>query len=240
MENSPVIWSILPDSVVYLVGPTASGKTEFALKLCSNASSMLSSSPNRKTPSGSVNYWYNIHSSAVLKMESIFPNVKLHQGLPSSILSDPSKYFSPRSSKSIDDASPVGLHNLVVVDDLALECAESANFTRFLTQCVHHLDISVIILVHSLFFEGKYRKLQMAQASYFILFRAPRSMGSLASLAGQMSLTSPNLLKYAFADICTKEYIPLVIDVHKNTDPELTLLSHIFPNQYPICVYQER
>ena len=225
------MWNFVPDSIVYLTGPTGAGKSEFILHLLSNQYSLLGGDP--LNPPSSITYCYGFHSSIISRISLLYPEIRLHQGLDKDMLSSPETYFSAK--KNLTES----LHNLLIIDDLGPECAESIAFTRLLTQGSHHLNITIIIVTHSLFFEGKQRKLQMQQASYFVLFKSPRSTDSVARMSSQIATVSPQLVKYAFKTICQLEYIPLIIDVHKATNSDLTLLSHILPEQYPITVYSD-
>lgn len=229
--NQDLIWKFLPDSIIYVSGQTGAGKSTFLLSLLADNAAMLSGSaefpPN-------IIYCYGMHSEMVHKLSKSPLNIKLIQGLDKTLLDHPEDFFSPRAEGTPKDV----LQNLIVFDDLAISTANSASFTRLLTEAVHHRSVSCIVATHSWFFEGKFRRLQMSQASYFVSFKSPRSMDSVCRLAQQLSLVSRKAAKAAFQHISMLEYTPLIMDAHKDTPPQLTLLSGILPHQYPITVYQ--
>lgn len=224
-------WKFLPDTIIYLCGQTASGKSTFLAALLENDARLLSGSSSHPP---NVFYCYGMHSPMVHTLSQSPLDIKLVQGLDANLLENLEDHLHPRPS----NVSPDILHNLIIFDDLAIPTANSAAFTRLLTEGVHHRSTTVIVICHSWFFDGKFRRLQMSQGSYFVTFRSPRSMDSVCRLAQQLSLVSRKSVKEAFKHICSLNYIPLIIDAHKDTHPQLSLISNILPEQYPVTVYQ--
>ena len=220
-------WKFQPNSIIYIIGPTGSGKSEFIKQLLANNASMLSAEPGTRL---NMHLWYGMYSNFVQHVAENFPEAKLHEGLNYNVLDNLEETFKPQPDSS-------GLHNLIICDDLGPAVGNCPQFNRLITMGVHHLQITVIIVCHRLFEDGKYRKLQMENANYFVIFKSLRALDSLVRLATQLSLVSTSLLKFAFADICKQDYTPLVLDIHKSTDPDLCLVSSILPHQFPVVAY---
>lgn len=234
MQQDELAWDFAPQSLIYITGPTQAGKSEFVLRLLQDNARMLGGSPDN--PPISLTYLYGIHSPMVHRITQLpLPSVKVFQGLDSQVIDGVETYFSAQVEP--DENSPPKLRHILVLDDLAQEASDSVAVTRLLTQGIHHLGITVIFLTHSIFFDAKQRKLQQQQASYFVLFRSPRSMESVIRLGRQISFPSIEGLRYGYQSINALHYTPLVIDLHKDTNPEISILSHIFPEQYPVSVY---
>lgn len=230
MDSSELCWSFQPQSLIYLVGPSQVGKSEFALRCLQDNAALLGGSESNKPLS--LTYLYNFHNPMVHKISQLpLPNVVVRQGLDPAIIETPEDYFGMPQK---------GLGHILVIDDLGTESANSPAVTRLFTQGVHHLNLTIIIINHSIFFEGKERKLQQQQATYMVLFKSPRSLDSVCRLSQQLGgLGSLKALKFAFSCICAQDYTPLVIDLSKDTDQQLMLVSNILPEQYPVVVYTE-
>lgn len=222
-------WYFQPNSSIYLVGMSGCGKSSFALKLLENHCALLGGSP--ENPPKSITYLYNIHNPMV-DIISHLPNSTVRQGLDPEIINTPEKFFGTPTEKQLKH-----LGHVLIVDDLGVEFSDSPAFTKLFTQGVKHLGITLIVMVHSLFFPGKDRKLQQNNANYIVLFKSPRALASVAHMSRQLAIGNPKKLLFAYQSICELEYIPLIVDLGIQTHPELMLVSHIFPDQYPVNVY---
>ena len=221
-----------------VIGPSSSGKSSFALKLLENEASALGGGNPY-----SVTYLHGFHSSTIAKLKAMPLSCPLiiRQGLDPEIVEEPEAYFGrlvPVTESREQREDPNVLGHVLILDDLAIEAAKSPAFTRLLTQGTHHLKITLIFLAHSLFHAGKERSLQQQQASYFVLFKSPRAVNSILTLGSQMCLPK-NELKNAYSSISKLDYVPLILDLHKSTPPELSILSHVLPEsaEQPIYVY---
>lgn len=215
-------WSILPGSVVFVIGPTTCGKSRYVMSLLGNKASLLNG-----PITGNLIYSYGIHSPMVNNISQQFPGALLSERLDEEILSKPEKFFNPHKL------------DVWIIDDLATEVYDSKQMTEMITRGAHHLRVTIIIIGHALFDGGKYRKKQHENGHYFILFKSPRSRQSIGIFARTIGVASPAKITAAYKE-CTQEdkYSPLIIDCRPETHPRLVLLSSILPQQYPVTVWE--
>ena len=186
----------------------------------------------------SVTYLYGFHSKTVdilpeFVATQMGPETRLYmnKGLDPDVVTEAETFFVGGEER------PEGsLRHILIVDDLGMEVAASPAFTTLLTQGTHHRQITILIISHALFHEGKERRMQHLQSSYTILFKSPRALSSVKSLAGQMQL-SGQAIDSGYRHISEFSHQPLILDYHKDTPPSLSILSHVLPEDEKLFVY---
>ena len=117
---------------------------------------MIDPSPER------VTWYYGEWQSAYENLD--LPNLRLEEGLPTSF-----------------DASK---RNIVVLDDLMAETDERV--TNLFTKKSHHCNTSVIYLVQNLFPKNKESRTIRLNSQYIVVFKNPRDVSQITTLAKQM------------------------------------------------------
>ena len=131
---------------------------------------MIDPSPER------VTWYYGEWQSAYENLD--IPNLRLEEGLPTSF-----------------DASK---RNIVVLDDLMAETDERV--TNLFTKKSHHCNTSVIYLVQNLFPKNKESRTISLNSQYIVVFKNPRDVSQMTTLAKQMYPGRVKFVQEAFAD----------------------------------------
>ena len=136
------------------------------------------------------------------------PNLLLEEGLPSSF-----------------DASK---RNIVVLDDLMAETDERV--TNLFTKKSHHCNTSVIYLVQNLFPKNKVSRTISLNSQYIVVFKNPRDVSQLTTLAKQMYPGRVKFVQEAFADATPTPYGYILVDMKQDTPEDLRLRTSILPD----------
>ena len=184
-----------------VAGPTGCGKTTFVARLLRNASEMIDPPPERVT-------WYYGEWQAGYKNLDI-PNMRMEEGLPQSFDND-------------------GKRGLVVLDDLMAETDDRV--TNLFTKKSHHSNTSVIYLVQNLFSKNKESRTISLNSQYMIVFKNPRDVTQMTTLAKQMYPGRVKFVQEAFADATASPYGYLLIDLKHNTPDDMRLRTSILPD----------
>ena len=170
-----------------VAGPTGCGKTTFVARLLRNASTMIDPPPVR------VTWYYGEWQSAYENLD--IPNLHLEEGLPTSF-----------------DASK---RNIVVLDDLMAETDERV--TNLFTKKSHHCNTSVIYLVQNLFPKNKESRTISLNSQYIVVFKNPRDVSQMTTLAKQMYPGRVKFVQEAFADATSTPYGYILVDLKQDT-----------------------
>ena len=183
-----------------VAGPTGCGKTTFVARLLRNASTMIEPAPER------VMWYYGEWQSAYENLD--IPNLHLEEGLPTSF-----------------DASK---RNIVVLDDLMAETDERV--TNLFTKKSHHCNTSVIYLVQNLFPKNKESRTISLNSQYIVVFKNPRDVSQMTTLAKQMYPGRVKFVQEAFADATSTPYGYILVDLKHDTPEDLRLRTSILPD----------
>ena len=192
-----------------VAGPTGCGKTTFVARLLRNASEMIDPPPERVT-------WYYGEWQAAYKNLDI-PNMRMEEGLPTSLDNDDGK------------------RGLVVLDDLMAET--DSRVTNLFTKKSHHSNTSVIYLVQNLFSKNKESRTISLNSQYMIVFKNPRDVTQMTTLAKQMYPGRVKFVQEAFADATSTPCGYLLIDLKQNTPDDMRLRTSILPDDAHQWVY---
>ena len=80
--------------------------------------------------------------------------------------------------------------NLLVLDDLMTSAGESKQISKLFTQEAHHKNLTVIFIVHNLFYQGREMSTIcnaiILNAHYLVLYKNPRDKSQIHYLAHQI------------------------------------------------------
>lgn len=122
-----------------------------------------------------------------------------------------------------------------IFDDLMSNIDETMQncFTVF----SHHLKVSIILLVQSLFLESKIYRTCSLNAHYIVLMKNSRDGVSVSYLARQMSPYHSKYITEAYMQATKTPYSYLLFDMRQETNDILRLRSNIF--SHPVSIYIE-
>ena len=187
-----------------VAGPTSCGKTEFVSRLLRHAQEKIDPPPDK------VLWFYGEWQDAYAKLKDEL-QVEFIEGLPDPNMLDPQH------------------RNLAVVDDLLSET--DARVTKLFTKGSHHRNTSVIFISQNLFDKNRENRTISLNSHYIVLFKSPRDVQQVETLARQMYPGNSQFMREAFADATREPYSYLLIDLKPNTPDELRLRSQIFPGE---------
>ena len=123
-------------------------------------------------------------------------------------------------------------NNLIVLDDLMSEIKDSAHLADLFTKWSHHSNTSVVYLVQNLYEKGKSSVTAAKNAQYTVLFKNPRSVGDVRTLAQQLFPAGHANDFIQLVHHATQEpYTYLLIDCHPQTPDVFKFRTNIFPGE---------
>ena len=174
-------------------------KTVFTFRLIKLAQEIITPPPER------IVYGYG-------EYQDIFPDypeVEFHEGLP-----DVTQFDGKTRT-------------LLIIDDLMSESGDSVS--NIFTKGSHHRNISVLFLSKNLFCKSKQNRNMSLNAHYMVLFKNPRDVMQIATLARQIGRSK--FLVEAFNDATTNPFGYLLIDLKPDTPENLRVRTNIFPDE---------
>ena len=130
-----------------------------------------------------MTWLYVAYQPAYIELSQMFPNILLIEGIPENL----NKYINPK------------YRNLICIDDLMSETGGDKQITNLFTKGSHHRNLSVIMLLQNLFYNGKESRKISLNAHYIVLFKNPRDNTIITSLTKQMYSGKIKFLQEAFA-----------------------------------------
>ena len=159
-------------------------------------------------------YCYGAYQSMFDEMKNEIPNIFFVEGLPNDLL----------------DMVDSRQRNLLILDDLMSELADNKMMIQLFTKGRHN-NLSVIFIVHNLFYQGKEMRTVSLNASYIVLFRSPRDKTQIMNLAKQMYPGNAKFVLEAYENAAERSHEYLVIDLRSNTPEQFRLRTNIFPDE---------
>ena len=190
-------------------GSSGAGKSEFVFKVLENADSLYA------TDIGKIVFCYNEWQKGYERFEND-ERFLFIEGLPT--LASLKDFKKP----------------LLVLDDLMIAIDKWPEAERLFSVCSHHYDMSVITVIHSIFYSKTIRNLRM-HTSYLVLFKNVPDRLAIRNLATQIFPTNRNFFISAYEDCTIAPHSYLLVDLHKNTEERFRLRSNIFPGQPTYC-----
>ena len=187
-------------------GPTGSGKTQFVKRMILEGESVVDKPPDR------ILWLYGEYQDAYDELKAPIPNIRFVEGFP------------PNLNALVDPS----VNNMVVVDDLMLECSKDSRLTNVFTKGSHHRNMSVIFIVQNLFLDSKQFRTISLNAHYMVLFKNARDKSQVVHLAKQVFPGQVKFVQESFADATRHPYGYLLLDLRATTPEHLTLRTDIF------------
>ena len=183
-----------------LCGPTQCGKTHFTFRFIREVKRLMTPPPEQ------IVYCYS-------EYQSIFadhPQVEFHEGLP--------------NLKDFDGSK----RTLLIIDDFMNE--SGVDVSKIFTKGSHHRNISVFFLTQNLFYKSKDSRTMSLNTHYIVVFKNPRDVTQITTLAKQMYPGNTNFMVEAYRDATSKPYGYLLIDLKPQTDERIRLRTNVFPD----------
>jgi hypothetical protein len=127
---------------------------------------------------------------------------------------------------------------LIIFDDSMTDLWE--DFEQIFTNISHHQNCSVIFITQNLFLNNKVYRTMSLNAHYFFLMKNERDKQQIGILAKQFCPGNTTYVIQSFNEATKAPFSYLMIDFTQESPGCLKLRSHIFPNQFPYCIYLEK
>lgn len=196
-----------------VAGPTACGKSMFVSKLIELSSIVCYPSPVK------ITYCYGEWQPLFLSMK----NVNFIEGLPNEILT------------SVNGQNSEWL----IIDDLMHESSNSKLITDLFVKGSHHKNLSVILIVQNLFSKGKEFRTISLNSHYIVLFKNPRDMSVIYSIAKQVLPSGVKFLTEAYFDATRKPFSYLFLNLKQDTDDRVRFISNVL-NEGTMIAYNKK
>ena len=207
---------IEPCSSILIAGPTGSGKSRWTETFLNQLDYLYTLPPQK------ILYCYGIFQSLFEDMERQIPHFTLHQGVP--------------SMSEIDEFAD-GVHNLIVLDDLAHNVLDSKTMELLFTQGCHHKKLSVIFITQNIYGQGKSARTIALNCWYMILFKNIRGTSQIKTLGQQLFPGKSHYLVKSFEDATKIPFGYLMIDLSPRGHDEYRLRTRVFRDE-DIVVYK--
>ena len=109
------------------------------------------------------------------------------------------------------------------------ETGNDKGITNLFTKGSHNKNLSVILPVQNLFYNGKESQNISPNTHYIVLFKNPRGNTIITSLAKQMYPGKVKFLQEAFKDAAKKPYHYLFLDLKPYTEERYRVSTYIMP-----------
>lgn len=158
-------------------------------------------------------------------MEQEFPNLTLHEGIP-----------TRETIESFAD----GLHNAILLDDLMMQVVKNENMELLFTQGAHHKKLTVIFINQNIFAQGRHARSIALNTHVLVLFRNMRGGSQITALGKEMYPRNTHVLTDAFTDATSRQFGYLIIDMSPFSCEQYRLRTNIFSDEGPTIVYIPR
>jgi len=149
-------------------------------------------------------YFYGIWNRGWEKLK----HIKFIQGLPNE------DFHFPRDS-------------LIVIDDLMSEMSDNTFISNLFTRHCHHDHVSIILVTHNLFCQGKVFRNISLNTNYLVLFKNLRDRQQIGILDRQLYGSGSKFLQKVYISALSKPYSHLVLDFQAQTKDSERLKSNI-------------
>ena len=202
----PIFTFSHPTSII-IAGPSGSGKTCFLVRALKT--SLFQPPPTR------IIWFYKEWQKAYADVKLYDDSIEFQEGIVPSYL----------SSLSSDE------RNMVIIDDLMSNAAQSKDVSKIFTQESHHRNLTVVLLVQNLFCQGKEMRNISLNTHYMVLYKNPRDKSQIRFLSHQIFPENPKFLPNVFHNATEQPHSYLLIDLHPETEEQYRVLTKIFPEE---------
>ena len=187
-----------------VAGPTSCGKSTWLSKVLQ--SDLIQPAPWQII--WCYREWQPLYSEMMQQM----PNVRFAEGI---------------QVPDLDSKSP----HLIVLDDLMTDATKNKDVSNMFTVGSHHKNMSIICLLHNVFYQGKENRTMSLNSHYLVLFKNPRDQLQMSCLARQMYPRNTAYFMDRFQKATSMPYGCLVVDLKQDTPDQARLKSGSFPQQ---------
>ena len=156
-----------------------------------------------------VIYCFGQAQKELNELIEIMPKIKLAEGFPDDLY----------------DIVSGHTNSLVILDDLMCQCSNDQRMSDLFTRGSHHRGITVMYLTQNLFPPGKLSRTISLNLHYLIVFKNPRDLLGISTLARQMYPHNTNFLLKSFQDATAKPYGYLLLDLHQLTPEQIVYVK---------------
>jgi hypothetical protein len=203
-------------SNICLYGATQSGKTSFVLRLIEHSDVMFTLVPQR------ILYCYGAWQSTYDKLTKS-PNITMHEGVP--------------SRGTIEEFSFDKKPTILIMDDLLADIVNNSEVHHYVTVMSHHSNMTIIMLMQSIFPKGTYARTISLNCHYMILFSNKRDRNQVKVLGSQLMPGRSPYFTDSYKKATSNAWGYLVIDIHPHSDSMFELRTWIFPDDQPLIVF---
>ena len=213
-------------SNLMVVGPTSCGKTSWLKKLLKNKDTLFSS------PVKYMLLFYKEWQPAYTDMQH-----QINAGHTENFfLKFASVPETVEEMKELLEVLPKNKEKIVVFDDYLDEVG--LVLKHFFTVLTHHYNCFTIFLCQNLFSAKNDLRTLSINSQYMALFNNPRDRSAITHLAKQVFPGNAHVLNEAYRMATNeKPYGYILLDFHQRQSNLIRIRSHIFPDEYPIRVY---
>jgi energy-coupling factor transporter ATP-binding protein EcfA2 len=195
-------------TTVLVAGPTGCGKTEFVYKLLTTHEA-IQPTPQR------IIFIYSEWQPAYDRMK---------QALQNTI-----EFVKDYEPKALYESISPAVRNMLVLDDqMDSENMKGNTLCKFFTQGSHHRNLTVLYIVQNLFNQDRSMRTVSLNSHYLVLFKNPRDMTQIRTLATQMYPKQPSFLMDAFDDATSKPFSYILLDLRSDTPDEIRVRARMF------------
>lgn len=122
--------------------------------------------------------------------------------------------------------------SIIILDDLMTSIDEEV--LNLFIRNSHHLKISVVLLVHNIFYGGnKFFRTISLNSQIIILMKNPRDKRQISTLSSQLFPENAGFLREAYIDATKEPFSYLLIDITQQCHEKLRVRANIFPDEKP-------
>jgi len=121
----------------------------------------------------------------------------------------------------------------IIFDDLMSDIGHT--LCNCFTVYSHHYNVTVLLLIQSLFLENKSYRICSLNAHYIVLMKNKRDGASVSYLARQISPYNTQYITQAYNKATEKPYSHILFDMRQETNDLIRIRSNIF--DHPISVF---
>ena len=126
----------------------------------------------------------------------------------------------------LPDLQSIPANSLLVLDDCFTQLLNTSEFTNFIIREVHHRNLFLLFINHSLFSPSRFGRAANVNFQYLILFNNPRDKLTCSNLARQTIIGKK--LDTAYKMVTCEAFQPILIDFTQCCENKYRLRSHIF------------
>jgi|GWRWMinimDraft_12_1066020.scaffolds.fasta_scaffold09482_1 hypothetical protein len=204
-------------STMILAGQTGSGKSFFTKKLLSSKKYIFAPS----SPKHTILFyreWQKLYDE--MKEEKLID--EFVKGMPDE------KQLKAKMEKYVKKGGC-----LIIFDDLMTDIGNT--LSNCFTVYSHHYNVTILLLIQSLFLENKSYRICSLNAHYIILMKNKRDGASVSYLARQISPYNTQYITQAYNKATEKPYSHILFDMRQETPDLIRIRSNIF--DYPVSVF---